>query len=184
MEDLRPDPRNARRHDAKQVERIAESIRRFGFNNPVLVDADGMVIAGHGRLAAAKLAGLDTVTTLCLDHLSEAERRAYRIADNRLAELSSWDKGLLAIEFGELLELDVEVGLTGFDLSEIDIIIDSSDGPAPEDATPAIVAGPSVSRLGDLWILGGHRLFRNVSTILRHRDVKFRLGQPRFLEAG
>ena len=158
VSDLRPDPRNARTHDKKQIGQIADSIRRFGFNNPILVDGDGVVIAGHGRLAAAKLLGHETVPTLCLDHLSEAERRAYRIADNRLAELSSWDKGLLAIELGEILDLDIEVGLTGFDLGEVDLIIDAASGSAPADVVPAAVAGPSVSRLGDLWILGGHRL--------------------------
>ena len=156
--DLRPDPRNARRHDPKQVARIAESIRRFGFNNPILVDGAGTVIAGHGRLAAAKSRGLAAVTTLCLDHLSEAERRAYRIADNRLAELSSWDKGLLAIELGELQGLDFEVELTGFDLGEIGLILDAAEEPAPEDAVPPLLPGPSVSRPGDLWILGPHRL--------------------------
>ena len=157
--DLRPDPRNARKHDPKQVARIAESIRRFSFNNPILVDGTGTVIAGHGRLAAAKQLGLAAVPTLCLDHLSEAERRAYRIADNRLAELSSWDKGLLAIEFGELQGLDFEMELTGFDLGEIDLILDAADGPAPEDPVPPPASGPSVSRPGDLWILGEHRLF-------------------------
>ena len=159
MADLRPDPRNARRHDPKQVARIAESIRRFRFNNPILVDGAGTVIAGHGRLAAAKLLGLPAVPTLCLDHMSEAERRAYRIADNRLAELSSWDKALLAIELGELQGHDFEVELTGFDLGEISLIIDAADGPAPEHAVPPPAPGPSVSRPGDLWILGGHRLF-------------------------
>ncbi|WP_237478310.1 site-specific DNA-methyltransferase [Lichenibacterium dinghuense] len=157
--DLRPDPRNARKHDPKQVARIAESISRFGFNNPILVDGTGTVIAGHGRLAAAKQLGLAAVPTLCLDHLSEAERRAYRIADNRLAELSSWDKGLLAIELGELQDLDFELELTGFDLGEIGLILDAADGSAPEDAVPPSAPGPAVSRPGDVWILGEHRLF-------------------------
>ena len=159
VSDLRPDPRNARTHDKKQVGQIAESIRRFGFNNPILVDGNGVIIAGHGRLAAVKLLGHETVPTLCLDHLSEAERRAYRIADNRLAELSSWDKGLLAIELGELQGLDFEVELTGFELGDIDLLIDSAAGPVPEDAVPAVAPGPAVSRAGDLWILGQHRLF-------------------------
>ena len=157
--DLRPDPRNARRHDPKQVTRIAESIQRFSFNNPILVDGAGVVIAGHGRLAAAKQLGFAAVPTLCLDHLSEAERRAYRIADNRLAELSSWDKGLLALELGELQDYDFPIELTGFDLSEVDLILDAADGPAPEDAVPPLLPGPSVSRPGDLWTLGPHRLF-------------------------
>ena len=157
--DLRPDPRNARRHNPKQVARIAESIRRFGFNNPILVDGAGTVIAGHGRLAAGKSLGLAAVPTLCLDHMSEAQRRAYRIADNRLAELSAWDKGLLAIELGELQGLDFEVELTGFELGDIDLLIDSAAGPVPEDAVPPVAPGPVVSRAGDLWILGQHRLF-------------------------
>jgi DNA modification methylase len=158
VDDLRPDPRNARAHDRTQIGRIAESIRAFGFNNPILVDGDGLIVAGHGRLAAARLLGLETVPTLRLDHLSEAERRAYRVADNRLAELSTWDKGLLAIELGELLDLDFEMELTGFDLAEVDIIIDAADGAAPEDEVPAVAEGAPISRLGDLWILGEHRL--------------------------
>ena len=159
VSDLRPDPRNARTHDKKQIRQIADSIRRFGFNNPILVDGDGVVIAGHGRLAAVKLLGHETVPTLCLDHLSEAERRAYRIADNRLAELSAWDKGLLAIELGELQGVDFEVELTGFELGDIDLIIDSVAGPVPEDVVPPVAPGPAISRPGDLWILGQHRLF-------------------------
>lgn len=155
--DLRPDPRNARQHSEKQIAQIAESISRFRFNNPVLIDRAGMVIAGHGRLAAAKLLGFDTVPTLCLDHLDEAERRAYRIADNRLAELSTWDRGLLAIELGDLRDLDFEVDLTGFDPGEVDIILDATDEAAVEDAVP--LPSARVSRPGDLWVLGPHRLF-------------------------
>ena len=159
VEDLRPDPRHARTHTPKQIGQIAASIESFGFTNPILVDGDGMVIAGHGRLAAAKRLGRDVVPTLRLDHLSEAEKRAYVIADNRLAELAGWDKKLLAVEFAELQILDLDLSITGFDLGEIDLIIDAADGPAPEDVVPSIDAGSSVSRLGDLWVLGEHRLF-------------------------
>ena len=159
IEDLRAHPGHARTHTAKQIGQIAASIERFDFVNPILVDGEGTVIAGHGRLAAAKRLGRDVVPTLRLDHLSEAEKRAYVIADNLLAELAGWDKKLLAVEFAELQILDLDLSITGFDLGEIDIIIDAADGPAPEDIVPAVFAGPPVSRLGDLWVLGGHRLF-------------------------
>ena len=155
VQDLRSASRNARTHSAKQIGQIARSIQRFGFTNPILVDGAGTVIAGHGRLAAAKQLGLAAVPTLRLDHMSEADRRAYVIADNRLAELAGWDKALLAIELGELQGLDFDVELTGFDLGEIDLIVDAADGPAPEDAVPPPAPGPAVSRPGDLWILGG-----------------------------
>lgn len=153
---LRANPRNARTHGPEQIRKMGESILRFGFLNPLLVDADNMVIAGHGRLAAARLLGLAQAPTLRIDHLSDAEKRAYVIADNRLAELAGWDKSILAIEFQELQALDFEVELTGFDIKEIDIIQDGEAGSEPEDEIPA--PQPAISRLGDLWIMGEHRL--------------------------
>jgi DNA modification methylase len=157
--ELRPDPRNPRTHTAKQVQQIAESIRRFGFTNPILIDAEGTVIAGHGRLAAAKLLGYQTVPVLRLDHMSEAEKRAYLIADNRLAELAGWDREILAIELQALLHLDFEIELTGFEMAEIDIILDAEAGEdsGPEDEIPE--PSEPISRPGDLWCLGDHRLF-------------------------
>lgn len=156
LADLRANPRNARTHSPEQIRKIAESIARFGLVNPLLVDAGNMVIAGHGRLAAARLLGLTQVPTLRIDHLSEADKRAYVIADNRLAELAGWNKSILAIEFQELLALDFEIELTGFDTKAADIIIDGEAGCEPDDEIPD--PQPAVSQRGDLWILGEHRL--------------------------
>lgn len=123
--DLRPHERNPRTHSKKQVEQIAASIKRFGFTNPVLVDRDGQVIAGHGRIEAAKLLGMATVPVLRLEHMTEAEKRAYVIADNRLAELAGWDNDLLALELAAVSELDsdFDLALTGFDVAEIEALL-------------------------------------------------------------
>jgi DNA modification methylase len=160
---LRPYAGNARTHSRKQIRQIAKSIERFGFNNPVLIDDDNQIIAGHGRVEAAKLLEVDQVPTARLSHLSEADKRAYILADNRLAEKAGWDREILAIELQALIDLDVEVELTGFETGEIDLILDEAreakdDTPGPEDAVPVYAAGPAVSRLGDLWVLGRHRL--------------------------
>jgi DNA modification methylase len=160
---LRPYARNARTHSKKQVKQIAASIERFGFANPVLVSDDGEIIAGHGRVEAAKLLGLRKVPTLALSHLSEAERRAYVLADNKLALNAGWDKEMLAIELQGLIDLDFDVELTGFSLAEVDLVLDEAgdsdpDGlDAPEDHVPEI-SGTAVSLMGDVWLLGRHRL--------------------------
>lgn len=161
--ELRPYARNARTHSKKQVKQIAASIERFGFTNPVLVSDDGEIIAGHGRVEAAKLLGMKSVPTLALSHLSKAERRAYVLADNKLALNAGWDREILAIELQGLIDLDFEVELTGFSLAEIDLVLDEAGeadpagSDAPEDVVP-VIAGPAVSRMGDLWHLGRHRL--------------------------
>ena len=113
--DIKPSPRNARKHSKKQIHLIAESMRKFGFVSAVLVDANGELVAGHGRLEAAKLLGLTEVPTVCLDHLDADQIRALRIADNRLAEHSSWDTEILKVELGALIESDFAVDLTGFE---------------------------------------------------------------------
>ena len=160
---LKPYARNARTHSKKQVKQIAASIERFGFTNPVLISDAGEIIAGHGRVEAARLLGRKTVPTLTLSHLSETERRAYIIADNKLAMNAGWDKEILAIELQALVDLEFDVELTGFSLAEVDLAIDeaseaSPDGPmSPEDAVP-LSWGDPVSRMGDLWQLGRHRL--------------------------
>jgi DNA modification methylase len=160
---LRPYARNARRHSKKQIRQIADSIRAFGFNNPILITDDGEVIAGHGRLEAAKLLGLTEVPTIRLSHLNEAERRAYVLADNKLALNAGWDQELLAIELQGLVDLEFDATLTGFSLTEIDVVLDAAsesnpDGPnGPEDQIPAMTDS-AVSRRGDLWELGRHRL--------------------------
>lgn len=156
--ELRAAPRNARTHSKKQLRQLADSIRAFGFINPVLIDRRGEVIAGHGRLAAARMLGLAEVPTLCIDWLSEEQKRAYVIADNRLAEKAGWDRELLAIELGELLTLDVDIELTGFDLRESELIIDAGTAPVEDDSVEELRAGPAVCQQGDLWHLGKHRL--------------------------
>jgi ParB-like chromosome segregation protein Spo0J len=122
---LQPRSTNPRTHSRKQIGQIASAIRRFGFTNPVLVDEANAIIAGHGRLEAAKLAGLDKVPTVQLSAMSEADIRAYVIADNKLAENAGWDRELLGLELKYLSELDIEldVTLTGFELPEIDLLI-------------------------------------------------------------
>jgi DNA modification methylase len=163
VRELRPYPNNARTHSKKQIRQIANSIKKFGFCNPVLIDDAMQIIAGHGRVEAAKLLGIDAVPTCRLSHLSEAEKRAYILADNRLAEKAGWDKGLLAIELQGLIDLDFEIELTGFEMPEIDLILEdareakgASNG--PEDRVPQYPSGPVVTQAGDLWVLGNHRL--------------------------
>jgi hypothetical protein len=158
--DLRPNPRNPRTHSKKQIRQIADSILTFGFTNPVLLDDADRIIAGHGRVAAAKLLGIATVPTIRLGQLSEVERRAYAIADNRLAELAGWDKQLLALELRYIGELEIafELTLTGFETAEIDLLLETdAAAEAPSERLPE-VRGPAVTRPGDLWLLGPHRL--------------------------
>ncbi len=123
---LKPYPNNARTHSPRQIKQIARSIERFGFVNPVLADASGQIIAGHGRVEAAKQLGLTSVPVLRIEHLSPGEIRAYTLADNRLAEKTGWDQELLAIELQGLIDLDFEVELTGFEMGEIDIILNGT----------------------------------------------------------
>jgi len=157
---LEANPRNARTHSKKQIRQIARSIERFGFTNPVLIDARNQIIAGHGRVAAARQLGLPEVPTLRLSHLSEVDKRAYVLADNRLAEKAGWDRDVLALELGELSGLLMEeIDLTGFESGEIDMLLsDLDDAPDPADEAPVAVAGPTVTRTGDLWRFGNHRL--------------------------
>lgn len=159
-ENLKPYPRNARTHSKKQVKQIAASIKRFSFTNPVLIDEADQIIAGHGRVAASLDLGLSEVPTLRLGHLSDADKRAYILADNRLAEKAGWDREVLAIELGELsVLLPGEIEITGFETVEIDLLLsDLGEEADPADEAPAVAAGPPVTRPGDLWVLGAHRL--------------------------
>jgi DNA modification methylase len=161
--ELRPYPNNARTHSRKQIRQIANSIKKFGFCNPVLIDDTKEIIAGHGRVEAARLLGIDAVPTCRLSHLSDAEKRAYILADNKLAEKAGWDKELLAIELQGLIELDVDIELTGFEMTEVDLILEdareASAAPnGPEDKVPEHAPGPAVTQTGDLWVLAKHRL--------------------------
>lgn len=154
---LKPDARNARTHSKRQVEQIAASIQEFGFSNPVLVDEGGVLIAGHGRLLAAKAIGLPEVPTIELVGLSDAQKRALRIADNKIALGAGWDLDLLKLELTELssLDLGLDLTVTGFSTGELDLILQGSD---PEDEViPPAPAEPR-TRPGDIWILGEHML--------------------------
>ena len=164
IEELKPDPANPRRHTRKQVRQIAESIKAFGFNVPILIDRYGNIIAGHGRWLAGREFGMTEVPTLCLDHLTPAQARAFMIADNRLTEISVWDDRLLARQLKELslVGLDFDIEVTGFEMGEIDLRIASLDDPAQAEADPADVVpeipATSLSKLGDMWLLHRHRL--------------------------
>ena len=161
--DLRPNPKNARTHSKKQIGQIADSIERFGFNSPVIADEQLNVLAGHGRLEAAKRLKLKTVPTVVVSDLTAAERRAYSLADNKVAENAGWDRPTLAIELNELAPLlsaeGLDIGITGFHQSEIDSLmgdhVDAEQDPA--DEIP-VSAGPVITQLGDFWRLGRHRL--------------------------
>jgi DNA modification methylase len=167
---LKPRTTNPRTHSKKQIAQIANAIRRFGFINPVLVDDANGIIAGHGRVEAAKAICLDQVPTVRLSAMSEAEIRAYVIADNRLAENAGWNRALLGLELQYLteLEIDFDVTVTGFDLPEIDLLIGelslSANDNDPADALVAVAAGPAVTHPGDVWQIGRHRLICGDST--------------------
>jgi DNA modification methylase len=153
---------NPRTHTAKQIKQIAASIKEFGFISPILIDGDGGIIAGHGRVEAAKLIGMGDVPTVRVDHLTPAQIRAYVIADNKLAENAGWDRALLALELQELsVDLNFDVTVTGFETAEIDLLISELNESTGDesDKVPAIDrSAPAVSRLGDLWRIGNHFL--------------------------
>jgi len=161
--ELVPYARNARTHSDSQVALIAGSIREYGFTNPVLVDGENGIIAGHGRVMAARSLGLATVPVIELGHLSEAQRKAYVLADNRLAEQAGWDRELLGLELGELSDLGIDLGSLGFEVGEIDALLRSGEADPREEETPEPPDDP-VSRPGDLWVLGNHRLICGDST--------------------
>jgi hypothetical protein len=175
---LRPYRGNARTHSKKQIRQIADSIRRFGFTNPVLTSDDDEIIAGHGRVEAARILGMESVPTLRLSHLDAAQRRAYVLADNKLALNAGWDHEVLAIELQALIDLDFDVEITGFSLAEIDLLIDGAGESSPdakdlaEDAIPPVPEPAMVvTREADLWLLDRHRLLcgdsRNPDTFER-----------------
>ena len=164
---LLPYARNARTHSDEQVAQIAASIAEFGFTNPILAGADGVIVAGHGRLAAAHKLGLALVPVVVLEHLSPTQRRALVIADNRIAENAGWDEAMLRIELVTLQDDDFDVSLTGFDADALaELLADedgSGDGETEDDAVPEITETP-ISRPGDVWLLAGHRLLCGDST--------------------
>jgi DNA modification methylase len=160
---LKPHARNPRTHSPAQLRKIEASIRRFGFLNPVLVDQDDRILAGHGRIAAARAIGLASVPVIRIEGMTEAERKAYVIADNRLAELAGWDDELLRLELGAITELDVgfDLELTGFAAGELEQLLAAieADGKSLEAGAPEpTLDQPAVSEVGQLWELGAHRL--------------------------
>jgi DNA modification methylase len=174
IEQLIPYAGNARTHSRQQIEQIARSIDAFGFINPVLVDAQNKLVAGHARLLAAKTLGLKIIPAIRIDYLSETEKRAYMLADNKLAENAGWDPELLKIELTYLNQLDVEIDveLSGFSMPEIDLILGAAVPNNDEPPLPALPsAGDTIVQLGDLWQLGPHRLVcgdcREAATVAR-----------------
>lgn len=157
---LVPYPRNARSHSKRQIRQIADSINTFGFTNPVLVDRSATIVAGHGRVEAAKLLGMQKVPSICLENLNEDQIRAYILADNKLAEKAGWDSAILAIELQHLTSVDLgfDVSLTGFEIGEIDLILNESKAEEEEDEPFPISAEPPITKAGDVWLLGDHRL--------------------------
>ena len=153
---LKPDPRNARTHPKRQIEQIKASIKEFGFTNPILIDEQGAIIAGHGRLRAANGAGLAEVPTIVLAGLTDGQKRALRLADNKIALGASWDLDLLKLELGDLADMDFDLGLTGFSAGEIDIALLGANDP-DDDHLPEIRTAPR-TRPDDIWLLGDHRL--------------------------
>lgn len=181
IKNLTPSPHNARMHSKKQVRKIADSIQKFGFIGHVLVDQHNTVIAGHGRLEAARLLKMETVPILCISHLSPDEIRAYMIADNRLAELAGWDEAVLSIEFDSLIaaDLDFDVEITGFDAPQIDALFSAAPSSSEHAEPPIEVANdvPAITQPGDLWELGDHRLY--CGDALKEESYKLLLGRAK-----
>ena len=167
IDKLKPHAGNVRTHSQAQINQIAKSIQHFDFANPILIDKNGRIIAGHGRVLAARLLGISELPTVCLAEMSEADIRAYVIADNRLAEKAGWDRELLGLELQYLsdLEIDFDLTLTGFELPEVDILLDElklqdkKEGePDPADQAPSPNHDVVITQPGDIWNIGNHRL--------------------------
>lgn len=163
IDKLRPNPRNARNHSKKQIRQLANSIARFGWTYPIVVDENTVILAGHARYSAAQLLGCHTVPVIVLSGLSDPEKRALALADNKIAANSGWDRKLLAEELGELAtllpEFDLDLEITGFEPAEVDSLLGDLADPEqdPADEAPALEK-EAISRIGDLWELGPHRL--------------------------
>lgn len=162
LKQIRAYEKNAKNHPESQIQQIAASIRQFGFTNPILVDENLEIIAGHGRMAAAQLLGLDTVPVIRLAHLSDAQKRAYRLADNKIAENGGWNEDLLRLEISELEQIcgDMDVSITGFSDVELDILTMDNRTTADSKANnvPYIPENEIVTRPGDVWCIGDHRI--------------------------
>jgi DNA modification methylase len=172
IDKLIPYSRNPRTHSDAQVAQIAASIREFGFTNPVLIDGNGNIIAGHGRVLAARKLGMQEVPCIRMEHLTETQRRAYIIADNKLALNAGWDDELLAVELKELSDVGFDLELTGFDFDELSALIDVdsdqvTDGLTDPDDVPE-TKPEAITKPGDIWLLGDHRLMCGDSTVAEH----------------
>ena len=198
ISELKPYKRNARRHSDKQLQQIANSIETFGFTNPILIDADGRILAGHGRVEAAKRLGHQTVPCIAISDLTDDEKRAYVIADNRIAELAGWDAELLSVELQHLTEIDLslDVEVTGFDTAEIEVLIDGGrsfnkglekvleknarkEKPDPADDVPEPdLQRPAVSKPGALWQLADHLLLCGDACDPKAYATLFAAGRP------
>lgn len=158
--DLTPNPKNSRTHSGKQIQLIASSIERFGFVVPIIIDEQSQIAAGHAKWEAAKLLNLNEVPTIRISFLSEADRRAFALAENRLAELGGWNLELLAEELGWLFDNDYDIAITGFTLADMDFSIGSAEQPPePEQVELPDPGATAISQLGDLWMIGPHRLY-------------------------
>lgn len=187
VDDLIPYVRNARTHSTEQIAQIAGSIKEFGFNNPILIDKDNGVIAGHGRLAAARKLKLESVPCVRLEHLTDAQRKAYILADNRIALNSDWETDLLATELEELKDLGVDLEGLGFNSDEIDALlnkIEGTEGLTDEDDAPE-VQEQAVTKPGDIWVMGNHRLmcgdcksFEDVQKVLNGGKINLVVTSP------
>ena len=186
---LKPYARNARTHSKRQIKQIAKSIERFGFNNPILIDDDKQIIAGHGRAEAAKLIGMAMVPTVRLSHLSEADKRAYILADNKLAENAGWDREILAIELQALVDVDFDFEGVGFESAEIDgILEDATESSRAAFRSGGLHAGPSaephVPRLaisgcwGDTACCAQTHARKPLQRPARRRQSRIRLYRP------
>jgi hypothetical protein len=173
IEALIPYVNNSRTHSDEQVAQIAASVREFGWTNPILVDGQSGIIAGHGRLAAARKLGLTEVPVIVLDHLSDAQKKALVIADNKLALNAGWDDEMLRLELGDLQEMGFDATIAGFTTDELDALLsvtEGTDGLTDEDDVPEAPEEPT-TRLGDVWILGKHRLMCGDSTSIDAIDT-------------
>ena len=168
--DLIPYARNSRTHSDEQVAQIVASIKEFGFTNPILVDEEGLIIAGHGRVQAAQRLKLDEVPTIALEYLTDAQKKAYVIADNKLALNAGWDFDMLKVEFNDLIDMDFDLSLIGFDDKELNqILADPTEGLVDPEVIPQTPVEP-ISKVGDMWLLGNHRLLCGDSTLVDNID--------------
>jgi hypothetical protein len=176
---VQPDRQNTRKHSKRQIAQLKASIQQFGFTNPILVDGNLKVIAGHGRLEAAKRLGMKTVPCVQLPHLSEPQKAALAIADNRLTDLSTFDPEALSAQLRRLSEVHFPIELTGFDPPKIGMLLAESPISAgdPADSVVEHPPGPPVCQLGDLWVLGDHRVL--VADALDPRSHGRLLGEDR-----